>query len=162
MGENAVYQTLVMIHTIPDSFCAGTKTIPDSHIRKVMSVRFLYRSKASYASLISKLESRVSDRCSHSANPDSFSCLHKKSYLISWKHSLWVHRAKLALWAHYRTFFLQRELYTLLLKNRPYRLRDPHFKKVAILLINNKVIRKEAPSQRTVNLAMSLFACTDR
>ena len=28
MGENALYQTLAVVHTIPDSFCAGTKIIP--------------------------------------------------------------------------------------------------------------------------------------
>ena len=69
MGENTLYQTLAVVHTIPDSFCAGVKTIPgigllltpkDGDFGAISDGAKLRR-----ASLISKVESHTSDRCSY-------------------------------------------------------------------------------------------------
>ena len=67
MGENALYQTLAVVHTIPDSFCAGMKTIPGRALFTHKNGDFgaVSVTERSCAAPISKLESRISDRCSY-------------------------------------------------------------------------------------------------
>ena len=56
------------VHTIPDSFCAGTKTIPDRasvYTHKNRDFGAISVTEQSCAALISKVESHISDSCSY-------------------------------------------------------------------------------------------------
>ena len=67
MGENALYQTLAVVHKIPDSFCAGMKTIPGRALFTYKNGDFgaISVTERSRASLISKVKSHISYRCSY-------------------------------------------------------------------------------------------------
>ena len=56
------------VHTIPDSFCAGTKTIPDGasvYTHKNRDFGAISVTERSCATPISKVESHISDSCSY-------------------------------------------------------------------------------------------------
>ena len=56
------------VHTIPDSFCAGTKTIPDRasvYTHKNRDFGAISVTERSCATPISKVESHISDSCSY-------------------------------------------------------------------------------------------------
>ena len=56
------------VHTIPDSFCAGTKTIPDRasvYTHKNRDFGAISATERSCATPISKVESHISDSCSY-------------------------------------------------------------------------------------------------
>ena len=58
----------VGVHTIPDSFCAGTKTIPDRasvYTHKNRDFGAISVTERSCATPISKVESHISDSCSY-------------------------------------------------------------------------------------------------